>query len=74
MEKGKERREQGGAIANAIHVTVKDNVLWEVGSKREREINLYEDKWVGNEALKDKFQRLFSICSCRKPKLRQGGD
>lgn len=46
-----------------------DNVIWEVGNGRE--ISLWEDIWVGNEALKDKFLRLFSICFRKEAKLRQ---
>jgi len=49
-----------------------DNILREIGNGRE--INLWEDIWVRNEAFKDKFSRLFPICSRREAKLRQGGE
>jgi len=38
-----------------------DNYSWEVGNGRK--IRFWEDKWVGNVKLKEKFPRLFSICS-----------
>lgn len=36
-----------------------DHFKWEVGNGKS--INLWEDMWVGNDALKRKFQRLFSL-------------
>jgi len=35
---------------------------------------LWEDKWLGGEALKDKFLRLFSIFFGKGDKLWQGGE
>jgi len=35
---------------------------------------LWEDTWLGGEALKDKFLRLFSICTGKGDKLWQGGE
>jgi len=49
-----------------------DNCIWEV--RNGREIMLWKDKWLGDEALKDKFPRLFSICSGKGDKLWQGGE
>jgi len=40
----------------------------------EWDIMLWEDKWLGDEELKDKFLRLFSICSGKSDKLWQGGE
>jgi len=34
---------------------------------------MWEERWLGNIILKEKFPRLFSISSCRETKLRQAG-
>jgi len=47
-----------------------DNFAWEVGNGRD--IRFWEDKWVGNVILKDKFLRLFSICTNKDSRLWQG--
>ena len=45
------------------------NFIGKVGNRME--ISLWEDKWVGNEVLKDKFLRFFSICFYKESKLWQ---
>jgi len=37
-----------------------DRFRWKVGNRKE--IRFWEDKWVGNLELKNKFPRLFSLC------------
>ena len=49
-----------------------DNCSWEVGDSRE--IRFWEDKWMENVKLKEKFPRLFSICSDKESLLWQVGE
>lgn len=49
-----------------------DNCSRDVGNGRE--LRLWEDKSVENANLKEKFSRLFSICSEKETLLWQGGE
>lgn len=46
------------------------NCIWEVVNGKD--VRLWKDKWVGNMTLKEKFPRLFSICSDKESLLWQG--
>ena len=44
-----------------------DCFVWEIGNGQS--LKLWEDKWVGNEALKSKFPRLFSLSDSKEASL-----
>jgi len=49
----------------------KGNVKWKIGDGRR--VKFWKDKWVDDQLLKDKFQRLFCLSLCKKVVMAEVG-